>query len=263
MWYAPSMSDGTPLDPMWDRPEFAQIRAQRDDPKVTSWEIARPLVELSVYNKPMTQAQHEYMARFMESNICKEFFCRLGHTMKEIPRCWLESPATDDQCVRCLTTHYAAMMPIKIPRSCPDGTPVRLIIHEDKGTERPKWEITSPGSAGLLGAYMLGAMIHPKVKPEKIVPLCLPAFSSNFENNCNHQCHLCPGLAHYDTQHDFAIAGNGTVYLDEFPPSVRCGIQKVLSGELDQWKELGVENPSGTVPPVSGPDDGAAGVGGR
>ena len=240
---------------MWERPEFREVREKRDsDPTTPSYETARPLVELALYNKPMSQTQHEYLNRFMASSVCKEFFCRLGLSFKDISRCWLEGPVTDDQCVRCVNYHNAAQIPWRVQRSAPDGTPLRLVIVADDGVSRPRWEIAKPDVLGLTGTYILGVMIHPRVKPEQIYTLCLPGLSKNFRNDCNHNCLKCPGLAYYDSAHKFAVAGNGTTLIEHFPPAVATAIEDIIARRRNQWKELGIESPDVGATRL-GPDD--------
>lgn len=209
---------------MWERPEYAHLKKQRDEsPFVADYDVARPLIELAMAGKPLNEVQRAYVNRFYGSGMCKQFFCRMGFSLEQIPRCWLKGVPTDEQCDRCFASHLIGVTAQEDSRFHLDPRPGTMQVLKsyqgEDGITYFYWEDTQETDRGLVGEFIPGIEIHPRTPLSKVFPLCLPGKGQRFQG-CHGKCDECPAFGYLDATKPIVVTGNGTVALTQFPPSL-------------------------------------------
>ena len=233
---------------MWDKPEYAEFKEKRDtDPTLAGYDTAKELIELANSGHPLNTVQQEYVKRFLSTNICQDFFCRLGIPFQHNSFCWHDHVPTDEQCTRCELQHRVLGLDAfkQKHRELPLHNPMALKPYRDaEGILRFRWEPTpADTSTGLVGDYAPGARIHVGTGLSKVYPVCLPSLSRGWNGGCDEQCAVCPAHGFYDSSKKVVITGLGTVVLSELKQSIADKLEHIAATtepESDSGGEVGV-----------------------
>jgi hypothetical protein len=203
----------------WDHPDHEVFKERRDESQIlTSWYVARPLVQKQLDGHPLTEAERMYVRRFYGSNVNQEFFCRLGLTFANNSECWLPGIPTEEQCQRC-SLHYASTHVVnfgrdEVPNAPPDRTNVSMVATKDEqGITRITWIPVKDAPAGMNGQFIAGVQHAFSSSLTRIFPVCLPGLSPSFDKSCDGNCAKCPGYGYYDATQETTTTNLGNVKL--------------------------------------------------
>jgi hypothetical protein len=233
-------------DHSWEDPRFAHFKKARDEEIfVYDFEVARPLVDKYGKGLPLTEAERIYLNGFMDSTVCKQFFCRLNLTFRDNSVCWMNGSPTDEQCSRC-ETHFRNTGVLKNwaaaqtdqPLVLPDKSAVGMYSTLTDGVVGFDWRFLSKPETfkGIVGSHEPGAQIHTTTPLDRVFPVCLPSLSKSFKGGCNHDCENCPAYAMFDTAKKVLVTGNNTVVLklEHLKPSLRENLEALAENSVQE-----------------------------
>jgi len=210
---------------MWDNPEYENVLKHlngKESEMFASLEVAHPLAMKFKDGNPLSAAERSYLKRFLSSNICKEFFCRMNFAFEDIPRCWDKGkPPTDDQCTQCVLIH-AMQTTMRVSNKAVEERAylVTLTTNQQPATSQPSvtytWEPTKPTELdkGLVGSKIGPVMPDVGSHGSDVFPVCVPSLGKGFDDTkCGQQCSTCPGHGYYDSKQQVLLTDLGTVII--------------------------------------------------